>query len=70
MGSMSDSTSPRRVIHDFEFDNLIGSEQKTFDEWMARLTKNGPSDQTAAAEVAASAARYNHLDRIKRGYLS
>jgi hypothetical protein len=67
---MSDSTSPRKVIHDSEFDNLISAEQKTFDGWMERLTRNGPSDQTAAAEVAASAARYNHLERIKRGYLS
>lgn len=69
MGSMSDSTSPRRVIDDSDFDNLIEGEKKRFDEWMERLAKNGPGDQTAAAEVAASTARYNHLVSIKRGYL-
>jgi hypothetical protein len=67
---MNESTSPRRVIHDSEIDNLIDGETKTFDGWLERLTKNGPGDQTAAAEVAASTARYNHLVSIKRGYLS
>lgn len=70
MGSMTDSTSPRRVIHDSEIDNLIEGEKKAFEGWLERLTRNGPGDQTAAAEIAASTARYNHLVSIKRGYLS
>lgn len=53
-----------------DFDNLIAAAKKTFDGWLERLTKNGPEDVTAASEVAASSARYNHLVAIKRGYLS
>jgi hypothetical protein len=66
---MTDSTSPRRVIHDSEIDNLFDSEQKTFDGWLERVVKNGPGDLTAINEMAASSARYNQLLAIKRGYL-
>jgi hypothetical protein len=67
---MSDSTSPRRVIHDFEIDNLIKATKKAFDDWLERLTKNGPDDAVAASEVAGCSARYNQLLALKRGYLS
>ncbi|WP_354214587.1 hypothetical protein [Arthrobacter sp. UYCo732] len=67
---MSDSTAPEPRITSSEFDNLIESTEKTFNGWMERLTKNGPADVTAASEVAAASARYNHLVAIKRGYLT
>lgn len=69
MGPMSDSTSPRRVIHDFEIDTLIEATKKTFDGWLERVVKNGADDWTAASELAACSARYNQLLSIKRGYL-
>lgn len=67
---MSDSTNPRRVIHDFEIDNLIEAAKKTFDGWLERVVQNGPEDLTAINEMAACSARYNQLLSIKRGYLS
>lgn len=67
MVPMSDSTSPREVIHDFEIDNLIEGTKKTFDGWLERLVKNGADDLTAASEVAACSARYNQLLSLKRG---
>lgn len=70
MGSMSDSTNSRQVIHDFEIDNLIESAKKTFDGWLERVVKNGLEDLTAINEMAACSARYNQLLSLKRGYLS
>jgi hypothetical protein len=67
---MSDSTSPRRVIHDFQVDSLIKATKKTYDGWLERLVKNGPEDLTAASELAACSARYNQLMTLKRGYLA
>lgn len=70
MSAMSDSTAPEPRITATEFDNLIEATKTTYDGWLERLVKNGPDDLTAAQEVAANAARYNHLRAIKRGYLS
>lgn len=66
---MSDSTSPRRVIHDFQIDSLIKTTKETYDGWLERVVKNGPGDLTAINEMAACSARYNQLLTIKRGYL-
>ncbi len=70
MGSMSDSTSPRPVIHDFQIENLIKATKQTFDGWLERVVKNGPDDLTAASELAACSARYTQLQTLKLGYLS
>lgn len=70
MGSMSDSSSPRPVIHDFQINTLIKATKDTFDGWLERVVKNGPDDWTAASELAACSARYNQLLSLKRGYLS
>jgi hypothetical protein len=68
---MSDSTNPtRRVIHDFEIDNLIRAAKETYDGWLERVVKNGPEDLTGINEMAACSARYNQLLSLKRGYLS
>lgn len=69
METMSDSTSPRPVIHDFQVDRLIEETKKAFDEWLERVVKNGPEDLTAASELAASSARYSQLMMLKRSYL-
>lgn len=66
---MSDSTSPRKVIHDSEINNLIEGTKKDFDGWLQRIIKNGADDLTAASELAACSARYNQLLALKRGYL-
>lgn len=70
MRCMSDSTSPRPVIHDFQIDNLIEATKKTFGDWLERVVKNGAGDLTAINEMAACSARYNQLLTLKRGYLS
>lgn len=68
--SMSDSTEAQpAVIHDFQIDRLIEATKETFNGWLERVVKNGPSDLTAASELAASSARYDQLTTLKRGYL-
>lgn len=59
---------PKLYVSDI--DNLIKSEQKRFDALMERIAKNGPSDTSATADLAAVSIRFSQLETIKRGYLT
>lgn len=68
MGPMSE-TAPPRVIQTRQIDRLIEATKEAFDGWLQRVIKNGPSDLTAATELATCSARYDQLLILRRGYL-
>jgi hypothetical protein len=66
---MSEAEIPPRVINTRQIDRLIEATKEVFDGWLERVVKNGPSDLTAATELAACSARYDQLMTLRRGYL-
>lgn len=69
MGSMSEAAIPPRIIQNRQIDRLIDATKEVFDGWLERVIKNGPSDLTAATELAACSARYDQLLILRRNYL-
>lgn len=69
MESMSETAIPPRVIQSRQIDRLIDAAKEVFDGWLERVVKNGPSDLTAATELAACSARYDQLLVLRRSYL-
>lgn len=66
---MSEAAIPPRTIDTRQIDRLIDETKRVFDDWLARVVKNGPRDLTAATELAACSARYDQLLVLRRNYL-
>lgn len=63
-------TASRNISVDADtVSRLLESEEKCFNEWLERLTKNGIEDKAAASAIVASANRYDGLKMLQRGYL-